>query len=61
MMLEDEINVLHYELQAFYFTYYESDEELERLLSDPGVELPPLLPSIAFATGDLSFIPQIFV
>ncbi|MGB1532677.1 MAG: hypothetical protein ACPG9C_07915, partial [Acidimicrobiales bacterium] len=35
----------------------ESDEELERLLSDPGVELPPLLPSIAFATGDLSFIP----
>ena len=36
----------------------ESDEELEMLLADPGIELPPLLPSIAFATGDLSFIPS---
>ncbi len=36
----------------------ETDEELEALLADPGIELPPLLPSIAFATGDLSFIPS---
>ena len=36
----------------------ETDEELESLLSDSGIELPPLLPAIAFATGDLSFIPS---
>ena len=36
----------------------ETDEELESLLSDSGIELPPLLPAIAFTTGDLSFIPS---
>ena len=36
----------------------ETDEELESLLSDSGIELPPLLPAIAFTTGELSFIPS---
>ncbi len=58
MMLEDEINVFTtMSFKPSISPITESDEELERLLSDPGVELPPLLPSIAFATGDLSFIP----
>ena len=58
MMLEDEINVFTtMSFKPSILPITESDEELERLLSDPGVELPPLLPSIAFATGDLSFIP----
>ena len=58
MMLEDEINVFTtMSFMPSISPITESDEELERLLSDPGVELPPLLPSIAFATGDLSFIP----
>ena len=59
MMLEDEINVFTtMSFMPSISPITESDEELERLLSDPGVELPPLLPSIAFATGDLSFIPS---
>lgn len=54
MMLEDEINVFTtMSFKPSISPITESDEELERLLSDPGVELPPLLPSIAFATGDL--------
>ena len=58
MMSEDEINVFTtMSFKPSISPITESDEELERLLSDPGVELPPLLPSIAFATGDLSFIP----
>ena len=58
-MLEDEINVFTtMSFMPSISPITESDEELERLLSDPGVELPPLLPSIAFATGDLSFIPS---
>ncbi len=31
----------------------ESDDELRAILADPGVELPPLLPALAHALGDL--------
>ena len=41
-------------------TITENDEQLQKLLSDPGIELPPLLPSLAFALNDLSILPTDF-
>ena len=41
-------------------TIIENDEQLQKLLSDPGIELPPLLPSLAFALNDLSILPTNF-
>ena len=38
----------------------EDDDALEALLADSGVELPPLLPALAFALGDLSIFPTDF-
>ncbi|MEC8974317.1 MAG: NAD(P)/FAD-dependent oxidoreductase, partial [Actinomycetota bacterium] len=34
----------------------ESDEEIIAILSSPGTELPPLLPALAYALGDLTFL-----
>ena len=41
-------------------TIIEDDGQLQKLLSDPGIELPPLLPSLAFALNDLSILPTDF-
>ena len=41
-------------------TITENDEQLQKLLLDPGIELPPLLPSLAFALNDLSILPTDF-
>ena len=35
---------------------FESDEEIFAILSSPGTELPPLLPALAYALGDLSLL-----
>ena len=35
----------------------ENNKQLQELLLDPGVELPPLLPALAFALNDLSVLP----
>ncbi len=34
----------------------ESDEEIVSILSSPGIELPPLLPALAYALGDLTLL-----
>ena len=39
----------------------ENDAQLKELLLDPGIELPPLLPSLAFALNDLSILPKNFL
>ena len=36
----------------------ESDDEIKAILAAPGTELPPLLPALAYALGDLTLLSE---